>query len=79
MLIDIARDVIARGGCPLAEHGVGRNLIKQEMLRMMYGESGIDAMRRVKLSLDPGWKLASGVLFTSPAEFRRSTPPSPDA
>jgi D-lactate dehydrogenase (cytochrome) len=79
MLVDMARDVIARGGCPLAEHGVGRNPIKQAMLQMLYGDEGIAAMRRIKLSLDPGWKLASGVLFAPPAALTRSTPPSSDA
>ena len=63
MLLELARLVIAMGGCPLAEHGVGRNPVKQQLLRMLYGEAGIDAMRRVKLSLDPEWKLAPGVLF----------------
>ena len=51
------------GGCPLAEHGVGRNPVKQELLRMLYGDAGVEAMRQLKLSLDPDWKLASGVLF----------------
>jgi D-lactate dehydrogenase (cytochrome) len=63
MLISLARQVIAMGGCPLAEHGVGRNPVKQELLRMLYGTHGIDAMRRVKTSLDPRWELAAGVLF----------------
>jgi len=31
----------------------------------MYGETGIEEMRRVKRALDPEWKLAPGVLFTS--------------
>jgi len=51
------------GGSPLAEHGVGRNPIKQRLLREMYGERGIDEMRTVKHTLDPAWKLAPGVLF----------------
>jgi D-lactate dehydrogenase (cytochrome) len=63
VLIALARQVIAMGGCPLAEHGVGRHPVKQEMLRMMYGTPGVDAMRRVKASLDPQGKLAAGVLF----------------
>lgn len=63
MLLALAGQVIAMGGCPLAEHGVGRNPVKQQMLRMLYGNEGVDAMRRVKLSLDPEWKLAPGVLF----------------
>lgn len=65
MLLELARYVIATGGCPLAEHGVGRNPVKQELLRMLYGDEGVQAMRRVKLSLDPHGKLASGVLFPS--------------
>jgi len=63
MLVELAARVIEMGGCPLAEHGVGRNPVKQQLLRMLYGDAGIDAMRRVKLSLDPEWKLAPGVLF----------------
>ncbi len=57
-------DAVARlGGCPLAEHGVGRSPVKQQLLRQLYGERGIDEMRAVKRALDPGWKLAPGVLF----------------
>ena len=55
--------VIALGGSPLAEHGVGRNPIKQELLRQLYGASGVAAMRAIKLSLDPHGSLASGVIF----------------
>ncbi|MNC96859.1 hypothetical protein D3C83_143360 [compost metagenome] len=53
------------GGCPLAEHGVGRNPIKQELLRRLYGTAGVYAMRAIKLSLDPHGLLASGVIFPS--------------
>ena len=41
------------GGCPLAEHGVGRNPVKQQLLRQLYGDAGIDEMRAVKRALDP--------------------------
>jgi D-lactate dehydrogenase (cytochrome) len=51
------------GGSPLAEHGVGRTPIKQQLLRRLYGQSGIDAMRAIKLSLDPHDTLARGVIF----------------
>ena len=51
------------GGSPLAEHGVGRNPVKQALLLQLYGESGIEDMRAVKRSLDPEWKLAPGVIF----------------
>ncbi|HEV3485693.1 MAG TPA: FAD-binding oxidoreductase [Vicinamibacterales bacterium] len=51
------------GGCPLAEHGVGRNAVKQALLTQLYGANGIDEMRAVKRALDPRWKLAPGVIF----------------
>jgi D-lactate dehydrogenase (cytochrome) len=57
--------VIAMGGCPLAEHGVGRNPVKQRLLRQLYGDRGIDAMRAIKISLDPHGMLANGVIFPS--------------
>jgi D-lactate dehydrogenase (cytochrome) len=62
-LLEIARGVMAMGGAPLAEHGVGRSAMKQQMLRELYGEQGIEQMRAVKRALDPAWKFASGVLF----------------
>jgi D-lactate dehydrogenase (cytochrome) len=62
-LREMARGVMALGGAPLAEHGVGRNSLKQQFLRDMYGESGIEQMRAVKRALDPDGKLAAGVLF----------------
>jgi len=66
-LLEIAKGVIAMGGSPLAEHGVGRSALKQQMLRELYGETGVDAMRAVKRSLDPSWKLSPGVLFPTRA------------
>jgi D-lactate dehydrogenase (cytochrome) len=57
------RAVIEMGGAPLAEHGVGRNPIKQALLRDLYGVAGISQMRRVKEALDPGYKLGRGVIF----------------
>ncbi len=62
-ILDIARRVVAMGGAPLAEHGVGRSALKQQLLRELYGERGIEEMRAVKCALDPEWKLAAGVLF----------------
>ena len=62
-LLEMARAAIGMGGAPLAEHGVGRSLVKQQLLRELYGEHGIEEMRRVKRALDPAWKLAPGVLF----------------
>ena len=62
-LREMARGVMALGGVPLAEHGVGRNPLKQQFLHDMYGEAGIEQMRAVKRALDPEGKLAAGVLF----------------
>ena len=62
-ILELGREVIRCGGSPLAEHGVGRNAVKQQLLVELYGEAGVDAMRRVKRALDPEWKLAPGVLF----------------
>lgn len=62
-LREMARGVMALGGAPLAEHGVGRNPLKQQFLLEMYGEVGIGQMRAVKRALDPTGKFAAGVLF----------------
>jgi D-lactate dehydrogenase (cytochrome) len=66
-IVEFGREVTRLGGCPLAEHGVGRNPVKQALLRQLYGDEGIDQMRAVKRALDPGWKLAPGVIFTANA------------
>jgi D-lactate dehydrogenase (cytochrome) len=62
-LLELGAAAIELGGSPLAEHGVGRNPVKQALLRLLYGDEGVAAMRRVKAALDPSWKLAPGVLF----------------
>ncbi len=62
-ILEFGRAVVKRGGCPLAEHGVGRSPMKQQLLRDLYGDKGIDEMRGVKRALDPEWKLSPGVLF----------------
>jgi len=68
-ILEIARGVIAMGGAPLAEHGVGRSALKQQLLHEMYGANGLAEMRAVKRALDPAGKLAPGVLF--PIDFPR--------
>jgi D-lactate dehydrogenase (cytochrome) len=57
-------EAIRLGGSPLAEHGVGRNSIKQQLLIELYGRDGVNQMREVKRTLDPDFKLAPGVLFS---------------
>ena len=63
-IVELGREAIRLGGAPLAEHGVGRNRVKQRLLEQLYGMDGIDDMRAVKLAIDPEWKLSPGVLFT---------------
>ena len=63
-ILECGRTIIGWGGCPLAEHGVGRNPIKQALLHELYGDAGIAQMRQVKAALDPDWKLSPGVLFS---------------
>lgn len=63
-ILAFGRDVARLGGCPLAEHGVGRSTLKQALLRQMHGESGLAEMRAVKRALDPAWKMAPGVMIT---------------
>ena len=62
-ILFFGREAARLGGCPLAEHGVGRNPVKQALLRGLYGEDGLEQMRAVKRALDPTWKLAPGVIF----------------
>ena len=62
-ILECGHKIIQLGGCPLAEHGVGRNKIKQALLKQLYGKSGIKEMRNVKTAFDPESKLAPGVLF----------------
>ena len=65
-LLALGREVIGMGGSPLAEHGVGRNPIKQILLRELLGDEGLAQMRAIKHALDPNGVMAPGVLL--PAE-----------
>jgi len=72
-ILEMARRVVAMGGAPLAEHGVGRSALKQQLLRELYGPDGIEQMRAIKRALDPEWKLAPGV-FVQRVITSRKTP-----
>jgi D-lactate dehydrogenase (cytochrome) len=65
-LLEFADHALRLGGCPLSEHGVGRNPLKQETMRRFLGEPAIESMRAIKGALDPPWRLAPGVLFPPP-------------
>ena len=61
--LEFAEEAVRRGGCPLSEHGVGRNPVKQEILRRFLGDAAIASMRTIKKRLDPEFRFAPGVLF----------------
>jgi D-lactate dehydrogenase (cytochrome) len=63
-IAEIGEAVLAMGGCPMSEHGVGRDPVKQALLRRLYGDEGIAQMRAVRRALDPRGVLSPGVLFT---------------
>ena len=63
-ILEFGREAARLGGCSLAEHGVGRHPVKQQLLLQLYGERGIESMRAIKRAMDPEWKLAPGVLFS---------------
>jgi D-lactate dehydrogenase (cytochrome) len=73
-ILGCGREIIRWGGCPLAEHGIGRNLTKQALLRQLYGDTGIEQMRAVKRAFDPLGKLSPGVLFPVVSDPGRAKP-----
>lgn len=60
---EMGEAVLRMGGCPMSEHGVGRDPVKQALLRRLYGDAGIEQMRATRRALDPAGKLSPGVLF----------------
>ncbi|NYT12525.1 MAG: FAD-binding oxidoreductase [Methanomassiliicoccales archaeon] len=58
---EFAQKAVALGGSVSAEHGIGK--LKRDFLRIMYGDKGVEEMRRIKRSLDPGWMLSPGNIF----------------
>ena len=72
-ILACGHEIIGLGGCPLAEHGVGRSPIKQALLRQLYDDEGIEEMRAVKHALDPAGQLAPGVLFPVRPDTGRET------
>jgi D-lactate dehydrogenase (cytochrome) len=62
-ILEFAERAMSLGGCPLSEHGVGRDPLKQEILSRFVGGAALGRMREIKRSLDPPWRFAPGVLF----------------
>ncbi len=61
MYLKWAGQVVAMGGTVSAEHGIGK--LKREMLRVMFGEAELHAMRELKRLFDPEFRLSPGNLF----------------
>jgi D-lactate dehydrogenase (cytochrome) len=55
-----AEEVVAKGGTVSAEHGIGK--LKREFLLRMYGEKGVEEMRRLRRLFDPKGLLNPGNL-----------------
>ena len=62
-ILAFGREAVQLGGSPLAEHGVGRSSLKQQLLRLLYGDAGVADMRAIKRAIDPDGKMAPGVIF----------------
>ena len=57
----MAKKVLELKGTVSAEHGIGK--LKHKYLEMMFGEEGINEMRRVKKVFDPDMLLNNGNMF----------------
>jgi len=65
LMLEFARQSVALGGTVSAEHGLGKR--KAHLLELQFTPAQIDAMKAVKLRLDPQWLLGRGTLFAAPA------------
>ena len=61
LLDDFAHHASELGGTVSAEHGLGKR--KAKLLNLQYTPEQIQAMKAVKLRLDPQWLLGRGTLF----------------
>ena len=58
---EFARYAVEHGGTVSGEHGVGK--LKRSLLKLMYGEKGVEEMFQVKKALDPQLILNLGDIF----------------
>ncbi len=56
-----AKEVVQMGGSVAAEHGIGR--LKKSFLPIQFNQEELNAMQRLKDTLDPDGTLSPGVLF----------------
>jgi FAD/FMN-containing dehydrogenase len=71
LMLEFARRAVELGGSVAAEHGLGKRKI--HLLALQYTDAEIEAMKAVKLRLDPQWLLGRGNLF-EPYAGRHSAP-----
>lgn len=62
-VLDVGQAAMSLGGSPLAEHGVGRNPVKKQLLEAFHGREVIEQFRQIKAAFDPAGVLAPGVLL----------------
>ncbi len=62
LILRFVKKAVELGGTVSAEHGIGK--IKRDYLLEMYGENGIERMRRTKKKYDPQGVLGRGNIFT---------------
>jgi len=62
IILAYVKKAVELGGSISAEHGIGK--IKHEYLKIMYGDSGLSEMKRVKSLFDPNWILGKGNIFS---------------
>ena len=61
LYFELAKRVVAMGGSPAAEHGIGK--LKTDFLKLLIGEKGVEEMRAVKLLFDPRGMLGQKTLM----------------